>query len=143
MFNKNVFLWICGHILEKYIKIFIFSTAAGSRAISTEGDLLNICQWPMGRLFWITASCSLWIVWFISIPAHYTLPSRQTDQKCTYKRRSWQDVHIWFYLETRKDIPIGTSYERSDVVRLKDVFFRFLNFFLPYSLENKNCKDKY
>ena len=56
------------------------------------------------------------------------------------QRRSGKDVHIWVNLETRKDVPIGTSYERSDDVRLKDVFFMSLIFFLPNSLENKNYK---
>ena len=56
------------------------------------------------------------------------------------QRRSEKDVHIWVNLETRTDVPIGTSYERSDDVRLKDVFFMSLIFFLPNSLENKNYK---
>ena len=51
-----------------------------------------------------------------------------------------KDVHIWFNLETWKDVPIWTSYERSNVERLKDVFFRFLIFFSLTHLRTKTTK---
>ena len=48
-----------------------------------------------------------------------------------------KDVHnIGLNLQSRKDVRIATSYERSEEVRLKDVIFMSLvSFFSPAHLE--------
>lgn len=46
--------------LKSYIKMFIFSKFTGSRAISTKANFLNTFHWPLGKLFSVTPSYTLW-----------------------------------------------------------------------------------
>ena len=82
-------------------------------------------------LGWETLNCDLRTVF----------PSRHTDQKCTYKTFIKGRSYLVQFgnMERRPNRNVLWTF---DVVRLKDVF-RSLIFFLPYSLENKNYKDKY
>ena len=68
MLVRKKCLKICDHILEKYVKMFIFSKFAGSKAVSRKADLFNTFLWLLGVLF--------------SVPASFTLLGLITDTYC-------------------------------------------------------------
>ena len=75
LFRKR-FLWICGQIHEKYIKMFIFSKVAGSRGASRKADLFDTFMWLLRDLF--------------SVPYSFTLTEITTE---------------WWYGKSLKDKP--------------------------------------
>ena len=65
VFDEKRFYWICGQILGKYIKMLIFREVLQAQEQSPYQQICWTGNWPIGKLFSVTASSISWKVFEI------------------------------------------------------------------------------
>ena len=103
VFDEKRFYWICGQILEKYIKMLIFSEVASSRTISIPADILNY-QWPIGKLFSVTASSTSWKVFEIFDVLFLPYGNQGVEVWRVYPLSGF---HLFDILDIKSSLPMG------------------------------------